>query len=316
MPLRSHRLGSTARTLLPQLLIFTIAKGFGDRRLAQNGVVTDWDEVLGHDFLVPPGRPVAELAGELLTMLESPDPKIRDDTAYLVLAIWTGRGVLDGHLAGIGDGLAGRLAGPIYQRTFAAISLAGVVLRDAGTGELDDGRVLGWLDTFTSWWRQETDLRGWDPQHGWLHAAAHGADALRAFGRSPRLAAPQLRDLLDLAADRLLADRGYLFAHGEDDRIAYALASVLTRAELPASAAASWLGRLHDAIADGTPGPVPPWAANTLRTLASLYIFADRGVAWYDPQTDAFAPPVRLPHVAELKDQIAAVLRLPWRGLG
>jgi hypothetical protein len=279
--------------------------------------VTDWDEVLGHDFLVPPGRQAAELAGELLTMLESPDPKVRDDTAYLVLAIWTGRGVLDGELTGIGDRLVARLAdGPIYQRTFAAIILSWVVLRDATTSELDDGHVLGWLDALSTWWRQETDLRGWDPQLGWLHAAAHGADALRAFGRSPRLAEQQLQDLLDLAADRLLADSGYLFAHGEDDRIAYALASVLTRAELPASAAASWLSRLHEAIAGGTPGPVPPWAANTLRTLASLYIFADRGVAWYDPQTDAFAPPVQLPHAAELKDQIAAVLRLPWRGLG
>ena len=250
-------------------------------------------------------------------MLESPDPRIRDDTAYLVLAIWAGRGVLDGHLEGIGDRLVARLAdGPIYQRTFAAIILSWVVLRDATTSELDDGQVLGWLDAFSMWWGQETDLRGWDSQLGWLHAAAHGADALRAFGRSPRLAAPQLLDLLDLAADRLLADNGYMFADGEDDRIAYALASVLTRAELPATAAARWLGRLHQAIADGTPGPVPPWAANTVRTLASLYIFADRGVAWHDPEAGALAPPVQLPRAGELKAQIAAVLRLPWRGLG
>jgi hypothetical protein len=31
------------------------------------------------------------VASELCTMLASPDPGIRDDTAYPILAIWTGR---------------------------------------------------------------------------------------------------------------------------------------------------------------------------------------------------------------------------------
>ncbi len=198
----------------------------------QNGAVTDWGEVLARDFLVPARRPVGELAAELCVMLGSPDPRVRDDTAYPVLAVWTGRGVLDGHLAELGDQLIAQIQdGPIYRRTFAAISLSWVVLRDARTGELDDGRVLRWLAAFGEWWPQETELRGWDARFGWLHAVAHGADALRAFGRSPRLAAPQLCDLLELVVDRLLTDHGYLYAHGEDDRIAYALASVLTRAE-------------------------------------------------------------------------------------
>jgi hypothetical protein len=159
--------------------------------------VTDWDEVLAHDFAVPPARPASELAAELCAMLGSPDPQIRDDTAYPVLAVWTGRGVFDGHLAGLGDSLIDRLKdGPIYQRTFAAIGLSWVVLRDARIGELSHDVVLRWLTAFSQWWRHETDLRAWDPQLGWLHAPAHGADALRAFGRSGKLVAPQLQDLI------------------------------------------------------------------------------------------------------------------------
>lgn len=284
---------------------------------AHNWFVTDWDEILAHDFAVPPFPPMADLITELCAMLGSPDPKVRDDTAYLVLAVWTGRGLLDGQLVGLGDQLVAQLQdGPIYQRTFAAIGLSWVVLRDARTDELSHEVVRRWLAAFSQWWRHETDLRAWDPQLGWLHAAAHGADALRAFGRSAKLAAPQLHDLLELAADRLLADGGYLYGHGEDDRIAYALATVLTRAELSAAAATGWLGRLHEAIATGEPGPVPPWAANTLRTLAALYIFADRGVTWHDPDTGAQGPPAQLPHAAEIKYQVAMTLRLPWRGLG
>jgi hypothetical protein len=279
--------------------------------------VTDWAEVLGNDFAVPASRPVRELVDELCAMLGSPDPEVRDDTAFPVLAYWVSRGVLDGCLADVGDQLVRRIAaGPIYERTFAAISLTWFVLRDAQTGELRSETVLGWLDAFSRWWRSEPDLRPWDSELGWLHAPAHGADLVRAFARSPKLGEVELIGLLELAVDRLLADEGYLYGNDEDDRIGYALASVLVRPEVTAAGAVGWIGRLHDAIEGREPGPVPPWAANALRTLASLYIFADRGVSWFDPATDSAGPVVRLPDADLVKDRLAETLRLPWNGLG
>jgi hypothetical protein len=279
--------------------------------------MTDWGDVLANDFKVPSDRPVRELADELCAMLGSADPEVRDDTAFPVLAYWVSRGVLDGCLGEFGDRLVGQFSdGPIYERTFAAISLTWFVLRDAQTSELDSETVLRWLDAFSRWWRTESDLRPWDPELGWLHAPAHGADVLRAFGRSPRLGQAELAGLLSLAVDRLLADEGYLYGNNEDDRIAYALATVLVRPEVTVSEAVGWIGRLHDAIASGEPGPVPPWAANSLRTLAALYILADRGVRWFEPATDSHGPVVALPHSAVVKDRLAETLRLPWPGLG
>jgi len=184
------------------------------------------------------------------------------------------------------------------------------------THELTDDLVLRWLGTFGRWWLGETDLRGWDADLGWLHAVAHGADLLRAFGRSPRLGGEQLRGLLELAVERLLAKHGYLWADGEDDRLGYALATVLTRPEISAADSTGWLVRIKGTIESGEPGPVPAWAANTLRALGSLYVFADRGVTWYDPANGAMGPAVLLPHASSVKDGIADTLRLPWRGLG
>jgi Protein of unknown function (DUF2785) len=175
--------------------------------------------------------------------------------------------------------------------------------------------VPRWQSAFAAWWRGEADLRGWDARLGWLHAVAHGADTLRAFGRSPRLGAAQLADLLDLAVDRLRDGGGYLFAQGEDDRIAYALGSVLTRVELSVADATAWLDRVQAAIEAGEPGPVPGWASNTLRTLGSLYVFADRGVRWYDPDASALGSAVPMPHSGAVKERVADVLRLAWRGL-
>jgi hypothetical protein len=278
--------------------------------------VTDWAAVVADDFAVPAGRPLADLMAEACDMLASPDPAIRDDTAYPVLALWTARGVLDEHVTALGDRMADTLRhAEIQARTFAAMILGWVVLRDARTGAVPAGRVLRWRDTFAAWWSGETDLRGWDADLGWLHAVAHGADTVRAFGRSPRLGGSDLGGLLDLAVDRLLVDAGYLFAHGEDDRLAYALATVLSRPEVEAGPATAWLDRLDAALRAGEPGPFPAWVSNTNRTLAALYMFADRGVRWYDPETGTPGATATLPHSPAITDAIAAVLRPTWYGL-
>jgi hypothetical protein len=282
--------------------------------------MTDWATVLSEDYAVPPDLSAVELTDlvdELCDMIGSPDPRVRDDTAYPILAIWTARGVLDGRLAGLGDRMAARLRHDrVDARTFAAMILGWVVLRDARTAELDAARVPRWRTAFVDWWLAEPDLRGWDAELGWLHAVAHGADALRAFARSPRLGAADLRALLEVAVDRLFADGGYLYAHGEDDRVAYALASALSRPELTEAQATGWLERVHAAIADGEPGPVPAWASNTLRTLSACYVFADRGVRWYDPDAGAMGDVAPLPHAAAVKERIAPILALVWAGLG
>jgi hypothetical protein len=278
---------------------------------------TDWTDVLAGDFAVPPGESLPVLVDDLCTMLAAPDPQVRDDTAYPILAMWTARGVLDGQLAALGNRMADRLGDrEIQARTFATMIMAWVVLRDARTGELEASRVPAWRTAFAGWWRNETDLRGWDPRLGWLHAVAHGADTLRAFGRSPRLGGEDLTALLDLAVDRLLTDAGYLYAHGEDERVAYALASVLSRAELSAGDAIGWLDRIQSTLEAGEPGPMPAWASNTLRTLSALHVYTDRGVRWYDPDAGGMGKPVSLPHAAALKERIAAVLGLAWIGLG
>jgi Protein of unknown function (DUF2785) len=65
-----------------------------------------------------------------------------------------------------------------------------------------------------------------DVARGWLHAVAHGADLLAAFGRCPQVSPVPL---LDLAAARRLAGTGYVFAHQEDDGLGYAIGLTLTK---------------------------------------------------------------------------------------
>lgn len=229
--------------------------------------MTDWQKVIDGGFQQPEGGLTAALITELSQALRSPDPVLRDEQALTVLGHWVPD--LDpGQRHRLGDEMAARFSDPeIQARTFAPLVLTMLVEQ----GDFDDS----WLAAFTRWYPAETGLRGYDPELGWLHAVAHGADLLGAFGRCP---AADPAPLLGVAATRLLAPTSYLFAHQEDDRLAYAIALTLTRAELSEEESVDWLGPVRADFAAGQPGPVPPYASNTMRTLRALYILADRGV--------------------------------------
>jgi hypothetical protein len=273
--------------------------------------------VLAGDMSVPAGFSREDLFEALARMLADPDPAVRDDTAYPIVATWIGRGEFDGMLGWAGDMVSGaQQHAEIQARTFGTMILAWVVRRDAVTGELDDATVRRWRDEFASWWSAEQDLRGYDPERGWLHAAAHGADTLRAFARSPRMTADDLAGLLTLATERLMAPAPYLFADQEEERLAYALASVLCRPEL--ADVAGWLEPVRAALAAGTPGPVPAWVSNTTRTLAALYVAVHRGVRWYDPATQEPSE-ITTPEperAAEILAAVAGCLRVAEHYLG
>src|SRR6476469_891387 len=53
-----------------------------------------WRGIAKHHYEVPSGESASALAGELSAMLASPDPELRDDLAYSILARWIYRGNL------------------------------------------------------------------------------------------------------------------------------------------------------------------------------------------------------------------------------
>jgi hypothetical protein len=271
--------------------------------------VTDWAAIIAADFAPPAGPVLPGLVDELLEALCSPDPVLRDEQACPVLTAWIMAGHLDGQLTGLGERVTGLLSQPrIQARTFAALILAALIHRDAAAAVLDTQTLPRWTDRFADWWLAETDLRGWDDQLGWLHAVAHGADVVGELGLSPRLDDKELARLLDLVSARLLTPTSYVFAHQEDDRVALALATVLARPELPAAAATGWLEAARRCFEDGRPGPVPAPAANTMRTLRSLYLMTERGFR-PDPDQDGRCIP---PHRAAILSALGEVLHLAF----
>jgi hypothetical protein len=258
--------------------------------------MTDWQHVRDTDYAVPEGRPLGELVDELSGMLRSPDSVVRDHHAYSVLATWIRRGVLStDELRALGDEMVPRFGDPeIQARTFAPLILDSIVT--AGVFE------PGWVPPFERWYVGEEDLRGYDEKLGWLHAIAHGADLLGALGQHPAVEPVQM---LRLGIGRLLTPTSYVLRDMEDDRLGYALAATLTRDDLTADDATSWLDPAIRQLSNPPVEGITPEVTNTIRTLRVLYVLADHGLRVGDAKKLTL-----IPHREQVKTKLADVFRL------
>jgi hypothetical protein len=160
---------------------------------------------------------------QLILDLASPDPTVRDDNAFVALATAATDGSLDTHdRRRLGDAMVQRLGHPApYARSFAPLVLASLA---RGWDSADSAWPSAWTESIQTWWVGETDLRGYDPSVGWIHAMAHGADAIGALGRYGH--APST-ELLKTVGERLVAPTEFVWRDQEDDRIAAAVIAVL-----------------------------------------------------------------------------------------
>ena len=241
-----------------------------------------WKQVLERGLEVPTDRPLAELTAELTSMLGSPDPQLRDGTAYPALGTWIDRGVYDELLVGLGDGMAAGLTvglgevetDSVFRRAFSVLVLAAVVERDTAERLVPAEKVLRWGDQVVSWYLRERDLRGYVDGKGWAHAIAHGADAIGALAGSHHFGLNELTVLLDVVADRLLLDDTPLLC-GEPDRMAQAVMAVLRRNVVPMRVVEPWVSRVASrAGAHTVRGDRDPYrpTSNAQQLLRALYL--------------------------------------------
>jgi Protein of unknown function (DUF2785) len=204
------------------------------------------------DNALPQGQWVAELTPELLSWLGSVDAELRDEFAYPILAAWIERGeyppeelramarrMVDNLEVGLGE----EGTDTVFLRTFSALILMEIVAHDNAAPFLDEDEVLALLDHGLSYLRRERDLRGYVQGPGWAHAVAHTADLLMMLARSRHTATPELERLLDAVADKLLEPVETVYLYQEDERLAYAVLTVLRRGLVGRDFLAAWLGR-------------------------------------------------------------------------
>jgi hypothetical protein len=267
-----------------------------------------WQAVLDADGAVPEGYTAAELTPELLGYLGSTDPFLRDEVAFEVLAAWLAR---DGRYSAdeqraIGNRLAHNLTiglgqqgdDSIFLRSFSALVLDKVIEADNWRPALDEADIRRWMEQGLAYFGAERDGRGLVPGKGWAHAVAHAADLLWVLAQSRYLAAAGLARLLDAIAAKLTAPTEYVYLYGEDQRLAYAVVTILLRDLLDLPALESWLNRMTRLAGhDWSNTSATNAYHNTTTFLRSLYfqlLFGIKPPSWYtDTALYQRTPPLR-----------------------
>ena len=209
-----------------------------------------WQAIAREKFELPAGKQAAPLADELIGSLGSPDPELRDDLAFSILTSWIYQKkllspddlrrqalVLQSNLRrGIGE----HDGDGVLLRSFSALTLSVIAARDNETPFLSPAEYHQLVGAALAYFRDEQDLRGYDAKRGWVHSAAHTADLLKFLARNPKLEpAQQGRILAALVAKNTAASTA--FTHGEDERMARVVISIVRRADFDRGGFRAWL---------------------------------------------------------------------------
>ena len=237
---------------------------------------------------VPSGESAFVLVKEALGLLGSRASQWRDDVGYGVVASCAYRKraltavergeIIERLCQNLKHGVGEAGTDSVLLRSFSALDLSVLAALESEDPGLD---LAGWrrlMDAALCYLRDERDLRGFEPGVGFLHATAHTADLLKFLARDSRFTRADQQLLLERTSDRLLTPGTPVFTHGEEERLAAAVASVVRRSDFESASLDPWLERfvaLEKRVwSQSPPDPLLLDAAQNGRAfLRSLHVF-------------------------------------------
>jgi hypothetical protein len=256
--------------------------------LAQTRAPADWIALAAGGFAVPQGATAAGLLVEMNPLLASADPRLRDEVAYSAAQRWIVRDalvapddlrrLLELWSSNLDDGLGSTGDDRVFKRSFSALCLSLIAAREVTAPFLRPEEGRRFLDRMLDYFGRERDLRGFEPDRGWIHTPAHTADALKFLARGAHFAPADLGRLLAALRAKIEASES-VFVWGENDRMAWALHAAVRRPDAETAAFEAWTARWiddHAALWAGGPQVDPRRFARVengkqlLRSLAAI----------------------------------------------
>ncbi|HSM71150.1 MAG TPA: DUF2785 domain-containing protein [Anaerolineales bacterium] len=214
-----------------------------------------WVSLAENDYKIPESHTLEELTETLFGYLGSTDPEMRDDIAYLVYANFLKREMyaqdeirehINKLLNNLDNGIGETNTDSVFLRTFSVLLLAEIVYNDNKKPLLDKAQVETILSKALSYLEAEQDPRGHVPVKGWAHALAHTADLLQELGKSRFVNKDDFENILNGIANKLVHSTNWVYIHGEDERLANAVAAILQRDVVSIEFLQNWLKSLKE----------------------------------------------------------------------
>jgi hypothetical protein len=193
----------------------------------------------------------------LVTCLASPDPEFRDQFAYTTLAkLLRDQRPAAEQLEYLSVQLDRLLQQPDpagVAHPFAILVLAEVARTDRIEAWMSPAQREELVDKACNFLENVSDYRGLDPQVGWRHGVAHGADLAMQLTLNPALNGTQQLQLLRAIGIQVAPTHAYRF--GEPERLARPVLFIARRDELDPQEWQAWFAALTN------PAPLSSWEA-------------------------------------------------------
>ena len=209
-----------------------------------------WVSIAKNDYKIPEGYSLDELTKTLFGYLGSTDPELRDDIAYIVYANFLKREMYSKEeiqvhasnlLANLEKGIGETQSDSVFLRTFSVLFLAEIVHNDNKKSLLDKEQIQSTLAKGLWYLDAEKDPRGHIPVKGWAHALAHTADLMLVLGRNRSTDRTDLENILQAVARKLVHSTNWVYIHGEDERLANTVMTILGRNLVSVDFLNNWL---------------------------------------------------------------------------
>lgn len=196
----------------------------------------------------------AALAIGLIDCLDSPDPALRDGIAYEALQQWLRAKDLSPKLRReLRTRLFAKLDAPDplgVARPFAALVLSEIARSDRIEPWMRNDERIDMIGRAARYLRSVDDYRGYDPEVGWRHGVAHGADWAMQLALNPALTRTQLDPLLDAVAAQAVPAAGHAYVFGEPERLARPLLFIAKRGLHSEAEWTAWFAALSMRVGD------------------------------------------------------------------
>ncbi|MGH8193717.1 MAG: DUF2785 domain-containing protein [Woeseiaceae bacterium] len=267
--------------MIAAVLTSAPAAGFGQTPSPEAHDKAYWQDIIANDYAPPADLSLPSLVQELSGYLASTDPALRDEIAYPILAQWmyvkrivpldVRHELVAKWSANLTRGIGAQGTDSVFLRSFSTLMLSVAVALDNEAPWIEDAEFNRLLHSALTYLREERDTRGFDAEKGWIHSVAHTADLLKFLGRSRHLEVSGQSAILTAIAEKLI-QLDHVLIHGEDERLARAVVSILARPDADMSGFQVLLDGLKPVWPDGLPTPAQLAVNENRKNLAvSLY---------------------------------------------
>ncbi len=217
---------------------------------------TELQSIVKNNYAIPNGLDEFQAVQQIVTVLGSTDPELRDELGMTILSKWLiNQSYLTNeqleellHQTISEDFLFHKIGevntDSVFLRAFSTLLIALILYRDNQEQFLTEHSFRQAMKHLVTYCEQEKDLRGYVEGKGWAHAAAHVSDAVDECVRSRFTTFDECKDMCK-GLFQLLIHAPFVYDAEEDERIVIAVVAMIELEKISLLDLTDWISEIE-----------------------------------------------------------------------